>query len=65
MQLLLVEDEDRLARVLIQGLREEGHQVDLCSSGEQALAQARDIDYDAIILDWMLPDLDGGLVDQS
>jgi len=59
MQLLLVEDEDRLAKVLIQGLREEGHQVDLCTTGEQALAQARDIDYDAIILDWMLPDLDG------
>lgn len=59
MQLLLVEDEDRLAKVLIQGLREEGHQVDLCTSGEQAFHQARDIDYDAIILDWMLPDLDG------
>jgi len=59
MQLLIVEDEDRLAKVLIQGLREEGHQVDLCTSGERALAQARDIDYDAIILDWMLPDLDG------
>ena len=59
MQLLLVEDEDRLAKVLIQGLREEGHQVDLCTSGEQAYQQARNIDYDAIILDWMLPDLDG------
>jgi two-component system, OmpR family, response regulator len=59
MQLLLVEDEDALARALIQGLREEGHQVDLCTHGEQALTQARDIDYDAIILDWMLPDLDG------
>ena len=59
MQLLLVEDEERLAKVLIQGLREEGHQVDLCITGEQAYAQARDIDYDAIILDWMLPDLDG------
>src|SRR5690606_24010183 len=54
-----VEDEDRLAKVLIQGLREEGHRVDLCTSGEQALSQARDIDYDAIILDWMLPAPDG------
>ncbi|NVB37507.1 response regulator transcription factor [Pseudenhygromyxa sp. WMMC2535] len=59
MKLLLVEDEDRLARVLTQGLREEGHQVDLCTAGAQAQAQARDIDYDAIILDWMLPDVDG------
>jgi len=59
MQLLLVEDEDSLAKVLIQGLREEGHQVDLVTGGDQALVQARDIDYDAIILDWMLPGLDG------
>lgn len=59
MQLLLVEDEDRLAKVLTQGLREEGHQVDLCTAGDQALEQARNIDYDAIILDWTLPGLDG------
>jgi two-component system, OmpR family, response regulator len=59
MKLLLVEDEASLARSLGQGLREEGHQVDLCSTGAQAVRQAQDIDYDAIVLDWMLPDLDG------
>lgn len=59
MKLLLVEDEDRLAKVLTQGLREEGNQVDLCTTGAQAFDQGRDIDYDAIILDWMLPDVDG------
>ena len=59
MKLLLVEDEDHLAKVLVQGLREEGHPVDLCTNGEQAFVQGRDIDYDTIILDWMLPDVDG------
>lgn len=59
MKLLLVEDEAKLAAVLGQGLREEGHQVDLCTTGAQAATQARDIDYDVIVLDWMLPDIDG------
>jgi len=59
MKLLLVEDEAKLARALTQGLREEGHQVDLCDAGEQAFLQGRDIDYDVIVLDWMLPDIDG------
>ena len=59
MKLLLVEDEAILARSLGQGLREEGHQVDVCRTGAEALRQAKDIDYDAVVLDWMLPDLDG------
>ncbi len=59
MKLLLVEDEAKLAAVLSQGMREEGHQVDLCITAAQAAAQARDIDYDAIVLDWSLPDRDG------
>lgn len=59
MKLLLVEDEASLARSLGQGLREEGHQVDLCSTGAQAMQQAQDIDYDVVVLDWMLPDVDG------
>ncbi|MCA9708980.1 MAG: response regulator transcription factor [Myxococcales bacterium] len=59
MKLLLVEDEERLADVVVQGLSEEGHQVDLCTTGQSARVQAQDIDYDAIILDWMLPDVDG------
>lgn len=59
MKLLLVEDEARLAEVLSRGLHEEGHQVDHCASGRDAEIQARDIDYDVVVLDWMLPDLDG------
>lgn len=59
MKLLLVEDEERLARLLTRGLTEEGHQVDVCATGADALAQGLALDYDAAILDWALPDLDG------
>lgn len=59
MRLLLVEDERTLAAALGRGLREEGHQVDLCETGADALAQARALAYDVILLDWGLPDLDG------
>ena len=59
MRLLVVEDETRMARMLQRGLGEEGHQVDVCHSGEAALQQALDVAYDVVILDWGLPDLDG------
>ncbi len=59
MRLLLVEDERALAAAVGRGLREEGHVVDLCETGEDALAQGRRLSYDAILLDWGLPDLDG------
>ncbi len=59
MKLLLVEDEDRVAEIVRRGLVEEGHQVDVCTNGRAALDQGRDIDYDVIVLDWMLPGIDG------
>ncbi len=59
MKILLVEDEARLAQVLAKGLGEEGHRVDLCTDVGSAQSQAQDIDYDVIVLDWMLPDGDG------
>jgi two-component system, OmpR family, response regulator len=59
MKLLLVEDEEKMARLLQRGLTEAGHQVDICQRGEDALEQARQIPYDAVLLDWNLPDLDG------
>lgn len=59
MKLLLVEDETRLARLIARGLGEEGHTVDSCALGADAIAQGLDLDYDVAILDWSLPDVDG------
>jgi len=55
----VVEDEERLANLLARGLREEGHAVDVAGRGEDALWMARAVPYDAIVLDVMLPGLDG------
>jgi two-component system OmpR family response regulator len=59
MRVLVVEDEVRLARALQKGLRAEGFAVDLSHDGESGLLAARDGDYDAVILDVMLPRLSG------
>jgi two-component system, OmpR family, response regulator len=58
-RLLLIEDEGEIARVLRQALEEEGFRVDLAADGEDGLFRAREVDYDAILLDLMLPGLDG------
>lgn len=59
LKLLLVDDEERVTRVLSRALAEEGHQVDVCATGAAARTQALDIAYDVVLLDWSLPDLDG------
>jgi len=59
MRVLLVEDEPNAARVLAKGLREHGYAVDVAADGEAALFQADTTDYDAVILDVMLPRHDG------
>ena len=59
MRLLVVEDEEKMARLLQRGLVEEGHVVDVAGRGEDARWMARAVSYDAIVLDVMLPDLDG------
>lgn len=59
MQLLLVEDALELASALQEGLERHGFKVDLLSDGEAALDRALSQPYDAIILDRMLPRLDG------
>jgi len=59
MRVLLVEDEPTAARVLAKGLREQGYAVDLAADGEAALLQATTVDYDAILLDLMLPRRNG------
>jgi DNA-binding response OmpR family regulator len=59
MRLLVVEDEPKMAQMLRRGLKEEGHEVDVCASGEAALQQVVDVPYDCVVLDWGLPDIDG------
>jgi DNA-binding response OmpR family regulator len=58
-RLLVVEDYAPLVRSLEQGLREQGYAVDVAFDGEAGFASASASTYDAIILDWMLPRLDG------
>jgi len=59
MRILVVEDELKMASLLRRGLIEEGHAPDVARTGEDALRMARAVDYDAIVLDVMLPGLDG------
>jgi DNA-binding response OmpR family regulator len=59
MRVLLVEDEPRAAQMLAKGLREQAYAVDVARNGHDALYQAAITDYDAIILDVMLPGVDG------
>ena len=59
MRILIVEDEPDLLRSLAQALREEGYAVDTAADGEDGFYKAESCDYDAIVLDVMLPKLDG------
>lgn len=59
MRVLLVEDEPRAAEILAKGLREQAYAVDLAADGEAAVFRAATNDYDALILDVMLPLRDG------
>jgi two-component system OmpR family response regulator len=59
MRVLLVEDDAKLAGAVGRGLRAEGHAVDVAGDGEAALLQAGVYEYDAIVLDVMLPRRDG------
>jgi two-component system OmpR family response regulator len=58
-RVLVVEDEAKMADLLSRGLREEGHAVDVAGRGEDALWMAQAAGYDAILLDVMLPGMDG------
>jgi DNA-binding response OmpR family regulator len=59
MRILLVEDETRAAQVLAKGLREQAYAVDIVQNGSDALYHLAIAEYDAVILDVMLPGLDG------
>ncbi len=59
MRVLVVEDEPRLGQLLVRGLGEEGHPTDLAATGEAALWMATAAPYDVIVLDVMLPGMNG------
>lgn len=59
MKLLVVEDDRKLARFLTQALTEEGYGVEAARSGREALTLASRNTYALVVLDWMLPELDG------
>ncbi|MGY2939498.1 two-component system OmpR family response regulator [Bradyrhizobium sp. GM6.1] len=59
MRILVAEDDDRTANYLVRGLAESGHIVDRVADGETALAMAIEGIYEALILDRMLPAMDG------
>ena len=59
MRILVIEDEPRLLRNLVKALREEGYAVDTAEAGDDGLYKAEVCNYDAIVLDVMLPRLDG------
>jgi DNA-binding response OmpR family regulator len=58
-KVLVLEDDQRLARFVARVLSEEGLAVDVCGRGVDAIAQAESGVYDLLVLDWMVPDTDG------
>jgi two-component system OmpR family response regulator len=58
-RILLIEDEERMALLLQQGLSDEGHQIYVARNGADGLATARSVKFDVVILDVMLPMMDG------
>jgi DNA-binding response OmpR family regulator len=59
MKILVIEDSVKMAEYLRKGLCEEGYVVDVANSGIDGLHMAIEIDYDLLVLDGMLPGIDG------
>ena len=59
MRILIIDDEAKIGRTLTKGLEADHFAVDVATNGEEGLQLAMEIDYDAIILDWNLPQMDG------
>ena len=65
MKLLLIEDDIESAKYLIKGLREQGYVVDHCPNGKDGLFMAASEKYDAMIIDRMVPEVDGITIIQT
>jgi CheY-like chemotaxis protein len=59
MRVLVVEDDPKIASFVVNGLKQSGFAVDHCADGESGLAMARSVPYDGVVVDIMLPKLDG------
>jgi two-component system OmpR family response regulator len=59
MRILVIEDDPKIGSFIVNGLKQSGYAVDLCTDGEEGLARAQTISYDAAVVDIMLPKLDG------
>lgn len=59
MKILVVEDNKKLASFLSRALMEEGYAVDVVGDGATAIQQIQTLPYDLVVLDWMLPEMDG------
>jgi two-component system OmpR family response regulator len=59
MRVLVVEDEMKMAELVRRGLREHGYVADLATEGQEAFVMAGSAEYDVVVLDVMLPDVDG------
>jgi two-component system OmpR family response regulator len=59
MKILVVEDDSRLRSLIVRALGEEGHVVESAADGEEGAYMADEVDFDALVLDWMLPKTSG------
>jgi two-component system OmpR family response regulator len=59
MRILVVEDDEKIASFVLNGLKQSGFSVDKASDGEEALSLCGSVTYDALVLDIMLPKIDG------
>lgn len=58
-RVLVVDDDEVLRELLTEALRREGHAVDAIDNGAEAIWLAQEVEFDVVILDWTLPDVDG------
>jgi two-component system OmpR family response regulator len=65
MKLLLIEDDVESAKYLMKGLKEQGYVIDHCASGKEGLFMAASEKYDAMIIDRMVPEVDGVTIIQT
>jgi len=59
MKILLIEDDEKIAKLIQNGFRKIGYRIDIAKDGEEGLYMAQNNNYDVLIVDWMLPNISG------